>query len=83
MREKLSILVFLFAISLASPIILDVNGHGLGAETFPPVDLDGKLVTLEVSSSTNNPEENDDQQISISLIDFNSKTANLMDLRII
>ncbi len=75
MREKLSILVILLAISLAGPIILDVYGHGLGVETFPPVDLDGKLVTLEVSSSTNNPEENDDQQISISLIDFNSKTT--------
>ena len=50
-------------------------GHGLGAETFPPVDLNGKLVTLEVSSSTKNPEENDDQQILISLIDFNSKVT--------
>ena len=50
-----------------------VYGHGVGSETFPPVDLDGKLVTLEVSSSKNNPNTNDDQQISISLIDFNSK----------
>ncbi len=65
--------VLLSAISV--PIILDAYGHGLGAETFPPVELDGKLVTLEVSSSTNNPEENDDQQISISLIDFNSKVT--------
>ena len=56
-------------------MIIDVYGHGLGAETFPPVDLNGKLVTLEVSSSTNNPEENDDQQISISFIDFNSKVT--------
>jgi hypothetical protein len=53
----------------------EVYGHGLGAETFPPVDLNGKLVTLEVSSSTNNPEENDAQQISISFIDFNSKVT--------
>ena len=75
MEKKLSVLVILLAISLAGPIILDVYGHGLGVETFPPVDLDGKLVTLEVSSSTNNPEENNDQQISISLIDFNSKTT--------
>jgi hypothetical protein len=62
----LSILLILFSAN-------EVYGHGLGAETFPPVDLNGKLVTLEVSSSTNNPEENDAQQISISLIDFNSK----------
>jgi len=52
----------------------EVFGHGLGAETFPPTDLNGKLVTLEVSSSTKDPEKiNDPQQISISLIDFNSK----------
>ncbi len=54
---------------------MDVYGHGLGAETFPPVDLNGKLVTLEVSSSTNDAGENNDQQISISLIDFNSRVT--------
>jgi len=48
-------------------------GHGVGSETFPPVELDGKLVTLEVSSSKGDPNTNDDQQISISLIDFDSK----------
>ena len=64
----LSFFVILFSANQA-------YGHGLGAETFPPVDLNGKLVTLEVSSSTNNPEENDAQQISISLIDFNSKVT--------
>ena len=48
-------------------------GHGIGSETFPPVELDGRLVTLEVGSSQSNSELNDDQQISISLIDFNSK----------
>jgi hypothetical protein len=73
--KKLIILVVLLAVSLLSPIITDVYGHGLGAETFPPVDMNGKLVTLEVSSSTKNPEENNDQQISISLIDFNSKVT--------
>ncbi len=50
-----------------------VYGHGVGSETFPPVDLNGKSVTLEVSSSQSDPETNDDQQISISLIDFDSK----------
>ena len=48
-------------------------GHGVGSETFPPVNLDGKQVTVEVSSSQSDPEADDDQQISISLIDFDSK----------
>ena len=48
-------------------------GHGVGSETFPPVELDGKLVTLEISSSQNDPNTDDNQQISISLIDFDSK----------
>jgi len=48
-------------------------GHGLGAETFPPIELNGKLVTLEVSSSPIDPNEPKIQKISISLIDFNSK----------
>ena len=51
----------------------DVYGHGVGSEIFPPVELDGKLVSVEVSSSTKDDVENDDQQISISLIDFDSK----------
>ncbi len=51
----------------------DASGHGVGSETFPPVDLNGRQVTLEVSSSQSDPETNDDQQISISLIDFDSK----------
>ena len=51
----------------------DVYGHGVGSEIFPPVELDGKLVSVEVSSSTKDDMENDDQQISISLIDFESK----------
>ena len=51
----------------------DVYGHGVGSEIFPPVELDDKLVSLEVSSSTNDPTITDDQQISISLIDFDSK----------
>lgn len=50
-------------------------GHGVGSETFPPVELNGKLVTLEVSSSKNNPEGNNDQQISLSMIDFDSKVT--------
>ena len=64
----LILIVFVTTISLN-----EVYGHGLGAETFPPTEVDGKLVTLEVSSSTKNPEESTGQQISISMIDFNSK----------
>lgn len=59
-------LLFVFAFD-------NVYGHGVGSETFPPVDLDGKQVTVEVSSSTNDPETDDDQYISISLLDFDSK----------
>ncbi len=51
----------------------NVYGHGLGSETFPPVGLNGKSVTLEVSSSQSDPDTNDNQQISISMIDFDSK----------
>ncbi len=51
----------------------NVYGHGLGSETFPPVALDGKSVTLEITSSQSDPDTNDDQQISISMIDFDSK----------
>ncbi len=58
----------LFALTFDS-----VYGHGIGSEIFPPKELDGRLVTLEISSSKNDPNTNDDQQISISLIDFDSK----------
>ena len=68
--------LLLFSVALFSCLFAftsnEVNGHGVGSETFPPVDLNGRLVTLEVSSSTNDPNLIDDQQISISLIDFDS-----------
>jgi hypothetical protein len=67
--------LLLFAVlTFSSLLAFDyAYGHGLGSETFPPVDLDGKQVTLEISSSKNNPETSNDQQISISMIDFDSK----------
>ena len=70
--KNFSLIVFLitFCVSVAGFDI--VYGHGIGSETFPPVDLNGKLVTLEVSSSQSDPDVSDDQQISISLIDFDS-----------
>lgn len=60
-------LLFVFAFDSAF-------GHGVGSETFPPMTLNGKQVTLEVSSSQSDS-ESDDQQISISLIDFDSKVT--------
>jgi len=71
--KNLSLFVFLILSSVFVVGFDNVYGHGIGSETFPPVDLNGKLVTLEVSSSQSDPEASDDQQISISLIDFNSK----------
>ena len=66
----------IFSILIVTFSVNEAYGHGLGAETFPPTEVDGKLVTLEVSSSTPNPEEeNAGQQISISMIDFNSKVT--------
>ena len=67
--------LFLFAILIFSSLFAFdyAFGHGVGSETFPPVDFNGKQVTLELSSSKSDPETNDDQQISISMIDFNSK----------
>ena len=50
-------------------------GHGGSSEIFPPVDLDGKRVTLEASSSQNDPDTKDDRQISISFLDFDSKVT--------
>jgi hypothetical protein len=73
LKEKFSHVLILLLISVLSLAIVNVYGHGVGSEIFPPIDLNGKQVSLEVSSSLNNPNENDDQQISISLIDFDSK----------
>ena len=74
LRKKISHILILLVLSTFLPLtIVNVYGHGVGSEIFPPVNLYGKQVSLEVSSSPNNPDENDDQQISISLIDFDSK----------
>ncbi len=69
-------LLLIFFLIFSCGFIINFNdayGHGVGSEIFPPVELDGKLVSLEVSSSINDPLITDDQQISISLIDFDSK----------
>jgi hypothetical protein len=70
--HKKSVILLSFSILLPLTIV-NVYGHGVGSEIFPPVDLYGKQVSLEVSSTPNNPDNIIDQQISISLIDFNSK----------
>jgi hypothetical protein len=67
----MTILLVISIIPIAT--IDNVYGHGVGSEIFPPIPLNGKLISLEVSSSTKNPNENDNQQITISLIDFDSK----------
>jgi hypothetical protein len=68
---------FLFVLLISSFLLVFdyAYGHGVGSETFPPVDFDGKQVTLELSSSKSDPETSDDQQISISMIDFDSKVT--------
>ena len=73
MNKLVSLSMILVLTSVSIPLLGAAYGHGVGSETFPPVGLDGKMVTLEISSSQSDPEENDDQQISISLIDFDSK----------
>ena len=72
MKNLLLILFLIFSSGLVITSY-DAYGHGVGSEIFPPVELNGKLVSVEVTSSTNDDLTNDDQQISISLIDFDSK----------
>ena len=74
MKNLLLIVFFIFSCVFVISYE-NVYGHGVGSETFPPVNLNGKLVTLEVSSSTNNSDTSEDQQISISLIDFDSNVT--------
>jgi hypothetical protein len=74
LKKKISNILFLLAISIIPTLTIEnIYGHGVGSEIFPPIPLNGKLISLEVSSSTKNPNENDNQQITISLIDFDSK----------
>ena len=72
MKNLLLILFLIFSSGLVITSY-DAYGHGVGSEIFPPVELNGKLVSVEVTSSTKDDLTNDDQQISISLIDFDSK----------
>jgi hypothetical protein len=73
LSEKTLLLILLFVSVSILLTTTNVYGHGVGSEIFPAVVLNGKQVSLEVSSSPNNLDKNDEQQISISLIDFDSK----------
>ena len=74
MEKSSYAIVILLTFSIFAPLTIENSfGHGVGSETFPPVELDEKLVTLEISSSKSDPDTSDDQQISISMIDFDSK----------
>ncbi|MDX1596961.1 MAG: peptidase, partial [Nitrosopumilaceae archaeon] len=67
-------ILFSFAIIVISFSVGNVYGHGVGSETFPPVELDGELVTLEVTSSKDIPDKQG-KHISMALIDFDSKVT--------
>lgn len=62
------------------------RGHGTSSESFPPTDLNGQQVTLEISSSAPPPPETtgrppagikqgEDLQIAMALVDFESKVT--------
>ena len=55
------LLLILFLIFSSGLVITsyDAYGHGVGSEIFPPVELNGKLVSVEVTSSTKDDVEND------------------------
>ena len=72
-RKFLHLLILLSTVIFLPFVIIDVYGHGVGSEIFPPVDLNGKQASLEISSSPSNTNGTNNQQITISLIDFNSK----------
>ncbi|RNJ76242.1 MAG: peptidase [Nitrosopumilus sp. H13] len=68
-RLLLAVLVLLVAIPA------NVHGHGNASETVGPVDINGKSVSLEISSSATDPGLAADQQISISLLNHDTKVT--------
>jgi hypothetical protein len=72
LKNNFLLIILIFSLGISFSLVT-VYAHGVGSEIFPPKELNGKQVSLEVSSSNNDPNQNNDQQISISLIDFNSK----------
>lgn len=65
MRPVPALLLAVLAVSALA--VAEAHGHGSRTETFPPVQLHGRPVTLEVSSSDG---EDGGQLISVSLIDL-------------
>lgn len=71
---------------MAASDIQPAAGHGTSSETFPPVELNGRQVALEISSSAPPPPETtgrpptgimpgEDMQIGMALVDFDSKVT--------
>ena len=71
---------------MAASGIQPAAGHGTSSETFPPVELNGRQVALEISSSAPPPPETtgrppsgimpgEDLQIGMALVDFDSKVT--------
>ncbi|MCE2497600.1 MAG: hypothetical protein J4F28_01135 [Nitrosopumilaceae archaeon] len=71
---------------MAASGIQPAAGHGTSSETFPPVELNGRQVALEISSSAPPPPETtgrppagivpgEDLQIGVALVDFDSKVT--------
>ena len=71
---------------MAAAGVQPAAGHGTSSETFPPVELNGQQVALEISSSAPPPPETtgrppagiapgEDLQIGIALVDFDSKVT--------
>ncbi len=71
---------------MAASGVQPAAGHGTSSETFPPVELNGQQVALEISSSAPPPPETtgrppagiapgEDLQIGIALVDFDSKVT--------
>ena len=46
LEKSIILIILLTCFFLLSPIIVDVYGHGLGAETFPPVDIEWKTSNI-------------------------------------
>jgi hypothetical protein len=74
LKKKIFNILILLIIPIISTVTIENSyGHGVGNEIFPPISLNGKQISLEISSSAKNPNENNKQPITISLIDFDSK----------
>ncbi|RNJ79872.1 MAG: peptidase [Nitrosopumilus sp. B06] len=67
--------LLLVVLVLSVVITTYAYGHGNASETVGPVSINGKSVSLEISSSANDPELAGDRQISISLLNHDTKVT--------